>query len=233
ARLSKAGNSSASDQDQPRPVASHATIVPKSNSHAEAPSAMATPENASVRPNALRARETSAVTRMRSALPASRPAWKVALPAAPSSRRSASTPGSGARAPSSCGASRDSAAVSPTRLLAAAGELGNDPAGGEGHAERGQRALADQLGGAVDQVAALVHQRVHLLAAGGAGLLQRGDAGQGAVGQFRLHLRLAQARFLARGAGRGLGGAAGLAGGLLDVAAGLAEVALDAVGCGG
>src|SRR5690606_11007781 len=148
---------------------------------AEAPSAMATPENASVRPNALRASDTSAVTRMRSALPASRPAWKVALPAAPSSRRSASTPGSGARAPSSRGASAFPAAVSARRLPAAAGELGDDPAGGEGDADRRQWTFADQLGGAVDQVAALVHQRVHLFAAGGTGLLQRGDAGQCAV----------------------------------------------------
>src|SRR5690606_21326026 len=95
---------------------------------------------------------------------------------------------------------------------------------------RSQRTLADQVGGAVDQVAALVHERVHLLAAGGAGLFQRGDAGERAVGELGLDLRLAQAQLLSRRARRAARGLAGLAGRLLDVAAGLAKVGLDTVG---
>src|SRR5690606_14917184 len=118
-------------------------------------------------------------------------------------------------------------------LVAAAGELGDDPAGGEGHAERRDRALADQVGGAVDQVAALVHQLVDLFARGAGAFLERGDARQRAVGQFRLHLRPAQAHFVAGDAGRAADRVAGVAGGLLEVVAGLAEVALEVVGVGG
>src|SRR5690606_2894958 len=135
-------------------------------------------------------------------------------------------------APPRCRAGSRPAARSCRLLAVAAGQLGDDPARGEGHAERGQRALADQVGGAVDQVAALVHQRVHLLAAGGAGLFQRGDAGERAVGELGLDLGLAQTQLLAGGAGGALGCLPCLAGGLLDVAAGLAKVGLDAVGRG-
>src|SRR5690606_29455361 len=118
-------------------------------------------------------------------------------------------------------------------VVAAARELGYDPAGGEGDAERRQRTLADQLRGAVDQVAALVHQRVHLFAAGGTGLLERGDARQRAVGQVALHLGLAQAHFLARRGSGALDRLARMAGGVLEVAAGLAEVGLHVVGGAG
>src|SRR5690606_13353371 len=113
---------------------------------------------------------------------------------------------------------------------AAAGELGDDPAGGEGDAERGDRALADQVGGAVDQVAALVHQLVDLLARGARAFLERGDARQRAVGQVRLHVRLAQAHLVAGDAGRAADRIAGVAGGVLEVVARFAEVALEVVG---
>src|SRR5690606_38407413 len=120
-----------------------------SSSQAEAPNAIATAVSASVRPNALRASEMSAASRMRNALPASRPASNVARPAAPSSRTASSMPGA--------------SPVAAMRLpVAAARELGDDPAGREGDAERGERTLADQFRGAVHQVAALVHERVHL-----------------------------------------------------------------------
>src|SRR5690554_822816 len=78
-------------------------------------------------------------------------------------------------------------AAAPRRLLvAAAGELGDDPAGGEGRAERRDRALPDQVGSAVDQVAALLHELVDLLATGAGSLLQRGQASDGAVGEVGL-----------------------------------------------
>src|SRR5690606_39465894 len=91
------------------------------------------------------------------------------------------------------------AAVPRGLLVAAAGELGDDPAGGEGGAEGGDRALADQVGGAVDQVAALVQQLVDLLAARTRGFFERGQAGDRAVGEVGLQVGLAQAHFLARG----------------------------------
>src|SRR3546814_5166202 len=71
----------------------------------------------------------------------------------------------------------------------------------EGHAERGDRTLANQVGGAVDQVLALDHQLVDLLARGARTFLHRGDARQRAVGEVGLHLRLAQARLVAGDAG--------------------------------
>src|SRR5690606_5673364 len=156
---------------------------------------------------------------------APRAAWRAR------SRRARARP---RRCPVPCPAPARAPPVRTRRLLvAAARELGDDPAGGEGDAERGQRTFADQLRGAVDQVAALVHQRVHLFAAGRAGLLERGDARQRAVGQVTLDLGLAQAHFLARRGSGTLDRLACMAGGVLEVAAGLAEVGLDVVGGAG
>src|SRR5690606_13611221 len=60
-----------------------------------------------------------------------------------------------------------------------------------------------------------------------AGLLGGGKAGQGAVGQVGLHVRLAQPQFVARRTGRALEGIAGIARGALEVIAGFAEAAFE------
>src|SRR5690606_4414595 len=92
--------------------------------------------------------------------------------------------------------------------------------------------FADQVGGAVDQVAALGDQGIHLFAAGGTCVFERGDAGQGTVGQVGLHLGLAEAQFLAGGGGGFACGGTGVAGGVAGMAAGLAQVGFHAVGGG-
>src|SRR4249919_3184670 len=90
--LSAAVPSSDNAHGQPGPMLSHAISAAISSSQADAPNAIATPVNASVRPNALRASEMSADSRMRNALDASRPASQVARPVAPSSRSDSSIP---------------------------------------------------------------------------------------------------------------------------------------------
>src|SRR5690606_39641700 len=99
-----------------------------------------------------------------------------------------------------------------------------DPAGGERGAEGGDRALADQVGGAVDQVAALVEQHIDLLAAGAGGFFKRGKAGQGAVGQVGLEVGFAQAGLFAGGSRGTADGVGGIRGRLLQVATGLGQV---------
>src|SRR4249919_1762266 len=118
-------------------------------------------------------------------------------------------------------------------LVAAARELGDDPARGEGDAERGQRSLADQVRRAVDQVAALVHQRVHLLARHAAGVFGGGEPGQRAVGQVGLDVGLAQAQLVGRRARGAAQRITRVGGGLLEVTAGFAEMGLHAIGIRG
>src|SRR4249919_3739173 len=116
-------------------------------------------------------------------------------------------------------------------LVAAAGELGDDPARGD--AERGQRSLADQVRRAVDQVAALVHQRVHLLARHAAGVFGGGEPGQRSVGQVGLDVGLAEAQLVGRRARGAAQRFTRVRGGLLEVTAGFAEMGLHAIGIGG
>src|SRR5690606_7675095 len=97
----------------------------------------------------------------------------------------------------------------------------------------GDRTFADQVGGTVDQVAALLHELVDLLAAGAGGLLQRGQSGDRAVGQVGLQVGLAQAHLFASGGGGAADGIGGVHGGLLQVAAGFGQVGLQVVGMGG
>ena len=86
ARLSNAVTSSASAHDQPsRPLRNTISVAISSN-HADAPNAIATPVNASVRPSALRASDTSAKSSVRNALAASLAASRPARPAAPTWR---------------------------------------------------------------------------------------------------------------------------------------------------
>src|SRR5690606_33436199 len=112
----------------------------------------------------------------------------------------------------------------------ATAQRGHQPAGSEGHAEGGQRTLADQVRRAVQQVATLVQQGVDLLARGFATELGGGHARQGGVGQLGLDVGLAQAQLVAGGTGRAAQRFAGRTGGRLEVRAGLGEVALDVFG---
>src|SRR5690606_21048769 len=109
----------------------------------------------------------------------------------------------------------------------AAAQVSHQPAGGEGGAEGAQRTLADHVRSTLQNVTALVQQRVDLLAGGLATELGGSQAGQGGVGQLGLDVGLAQAQFLAGGRGRATHGFARGTGGGLQVRTGLVEVFLD------
>src|SRR5690606_12449781 len=196
-RLISAATASDCSHDSPIRCIS-AIRVPVTNSQAEAPNTVAAPAQARARPNALRASAKSAEASRRSARSVPRLASSASRRAALIAARLSSRPGAGPRppspAPASCGASP---ATSRRLPVAAAGELGDDPAGGEGDAEGSDRALADQVGGAVDQVAPLVHQHVHLLLGRAAAFLERGDAGQRRIGQVGLDRGTADLELLA------------------------------------
>src|SRR5690606_39334332 len=105
------------------------------------------------------------------------------------------------------GCRRDQARAIPADVTwrgsaAAARELGDDPARGERAAEGHERALADQLRGAVTQLAALVHDVVVLLACRAPELVGRGPARAGAARQVVAHLLGAAAPGIASRAGR-------------------------------
>ena len=101
--------------------------------------------------------------------------------------------GSAPPAPSSCSLPGHAHGL----LVAAARELGDDPAGGEGHAERGQRPLADQFRRRCRSGRGPCPSAHPSARGGGAGVFGRGQAGQRAVGQFGLHSGLAQPHLVA------------------------------------
>src|SRR5690606_39436982 len=89
----------------------------------------------------------------------------------------------------------------PDSATAAAGELGDQPAGGEGAAEGHQRTLPDQRGGAVTQLPALVHDVVVLFARHAPQLAGGRAARPRAAGQVAADPLGAGAQALALGAG--------------------------------
>src|SRR5690606_36269996 len=168
-------------------------------SQPEAPNTTATPVQASARPMAERAMAMSADSSARRARSESPVAPRASRPAAPTWRRLSS---SGGGEPACWPASPAcSPALTARPSAVAAAQRGHQPAGGEGHAEGGQRTLADQFRGAVQQVAALVEQGIDLLARGLATQLGGGQAGQRGVGPLGLDVGLAQAPPVAGGGG--------------------------------
>src|SRR5690606_5910267 len=110
---------------------------------------------------------------------------------------------------------------------AAAGELGDQPAGGERAAEGHQRTFPDQRGGAVTQFPALVHDVVVLFARHAAQLAGGRAARPCAAGQVAADLLGAAAQVVAGGAGSLPECIAAIARGLLQVVAGFGQVFLQ------
>src|SRR6476620_156959 len=115
-RLAPPHTTNDSGHAQPQNRLSQATNAAINNNHADAPNTMPSAVNASVRPNALRASERSALNRMLNAGTASRPAAHVARPVSPSSRKASAMPGVGRSAPGSAPSGRSVPAPSVPSL---------------------------------------------------------------------------------------------------------------------
>ena len=181
--------STARQQQRPQPrqagrSAGAAISAAINSSQDDAPKAMATAGKPGVRPKALRAREMSAASQDPHGLGGV--GRRLSAGAAFQAQFRARRPRGRARQRLPAGWFLRLRRVPSAREPAyfAARELGDDPAGGEATPNAASGRSRDQFGGAVDQVAAFLHQHVDLLAGGAAQVLAGADASQRAIGQF-------------------------------------------------